>query len=52
MLLEGKEHLTEAWWLVVFPGVAIFLTVMGFNLLGEGLRDMMDPRLKGSGRNG
>ena len=46
MLLEGKEHLTDAWWLVVFPGFAIFLTVMGFNLLGEGLRDLLDPRLK------
>jgi peptide/nickel transport system permease protein len=50
MLLEGKEHLTDAWWLVVFPGFAIFLTVMGFNLLGEGLRDLWDPRLRGSGR--
>jgi peptide/nickel transport system permease protein len=50
MLLEGKEHLTDAWWLVVFPGFAIFLTVMGFNLLGEGLRDLLDPRLSGSGR--
>ena len=52
MLLEGKEHLTDAWWLVVFPGFSIFLTVMGFNLLGEGLRDLLDPRLQGSGRNG
>ena len=52
MLLEGKEHLTDAWWLVVFPGFAIFTTVMGFNLLGEGLRDLLDPRLRGSGRNG
>lgn len=50
MLLEGKEHLTDAWWLVVFPGMAIFFTVLGFNLLGEGLRDMLDPRLQGSGR--
>ena len=50
MLLEGKEHLTDAWWLVVFPGMAIFLTVMSFNLMGEGLRDYMDPRLKGTGR--
>lgn len=52
MLMEGKEHLTDAWWLVVFPGLAIFLTVLGFNLVGEGLRDLSDPRLKGSGRNG
>ena len=47
MLEEGKEHLTDAWWLITFPGLAIFLTVLGYNLLGEGLRDMMDPRLRG-----
>jgi peptide/nickel transport system permease protein len=52
MLEEGKEHLTDAWWLITFPGVAIFLTVLGYNLLGEGLRDYLDPRLRGSGRNG
>lgn len=48
MLEEGKEHLTDAWWLITFPGLAIFLTVLGYNLLGEGLRDLLDPRLKGS----
>jgi peptide/nickel transport system permease protein len=52
MLMEGKEHLTDAWWLVTFPGLAIFLTVLGYNLLGEGLRDFWDPRLQGSGRRG
>ncbi len=52
MLEEGKEHLTDAWWLITFPGLAIFLTVLGYNLLGEGLRDYLDPRLRGSGRNG
>jgi peptide/nickel transport system permease protein len=52
MLEEGKEHLTDAWWLITFPGVAIFLTVLGYNLLGEGLRDYLDPRLRGSNRNG
>jgi peptide/nickel transport system permease protein len=51
MLMEGKEHLTDAWWLVTFPGLAVFLTVMGYNLLGEGLRDFLDPRLKGTGRH-
>jgi peptide/nickel transport system permease protein len=50
MLMEGKEHLTDAWWLVTFPGLAVFLTVMGYNLLGEGLRDLLDPRLRGTGR--
>jgi peptide/nickel transport system permease protein len=52
MLEEGKEHLTDAWWLITFPGLAIFLTVLGYNLLGEGLRDYLDPRLRGSNRNG
>ena len=47
MLTEGKEHLTDAWWLVTFPGLAIFMTVLGYNLLGEGLRDWMDPRHQG-----
>ncbi len=47
MLTEGKEHLTDAWWLVTFPGLAIFVTVLGYNLLGEGLRDWMDPRHQG-----
>ncbi|HVZ81306.1 MAG TPA: nickel transporter permease [bacterium] len=52
MLEEGKEHLTDAWWLITFPGLAIFFTVLGYNLLGEGLRDYLDPRLRGSDRNG
>ncbi len=52
MLEEGRDHLTDAWWLITFPGLAIFFTVLGYNLLGEGLRDYMDPRLRGSGRNG
>jgi peptide/nickel transport system permease protein len=52
MLQEGKDHLTDAWWLVTFPGLAIFITVLGYNLLGQGLRDLLDPRLKGSGRKG
>jgi peptide/nickel transport system permease protein len=47
MLTEGKEHLTDAWWLVTFPGLAIFFTVLGYNLLGEGLRDWLDPRHQG-----
>jgi peptide/nickel transport system permease protein len=50
MLQEGKDHLTDAWWLVTFPGLAIFITVLGYNLLGGGLRDLLDPRLRGSGR--
>jgi len=46
MLLEGKEVLEIAPWLSVFPGIAILLTVLGYNLLGESLRDLLDPRLK------
>jgi peptide/nickel transport system permease protein len=52
MLMEGKDHLTDAWWLVTFPGVAIFTTVLGYNLMGEGLRDLMDPRMRGSANMG
>lgn len=46
MLIAGKQTLGTAWWLSVFPGLAILLTVLGYNLLGEGLRDALDPRLK------
>ena len=46
MLLEGKDVLEIAPWLSVFPGCAILLTVLGYNLLGESLRDLLDPRLK------
>ena len=46
MLDEGKDYFTRAWWLAVFPGFAIFFTVLMFNLVGEGLRDAMDPRLR------
>ena len=46
MLLEGKESLEIAPWLSVFPGFAILLTVLGYNLLGESLRDFMDPHKK------
>jgi peptide/nickel transport system permease protein len=45
MLLEGKEVLEIAPWLSIFPGMAILLTVLGYNLLGEALRDLLDPRL-------
>lgn len=45
LLFAGKEYF-NAWWLVVFPGLAIFITVTVYNLLGEGLRDALDPRLK------
>ncbi|MCU4742459.1 ABC transporter permease [Halobacteria archaeon AArc-m2/3/4] len=44
MLAGGRNYLRSAWWLVNAPGVAIVLTVLGFNLLGDGLRDLLDPR--------
>ncbi|MGA1862396.1 ABC transporter permease [Deferribacter thermophilus] len=44
ILTVGKDNIMFAWWLSFFPGVAIFLTVLGYNLLGEGLRDILDPK--------
>lgn len=46
MLIAGKQTLGTAWWLSVFPGLAILVTVLGYNLLGEGIRDAMDPRIR------
>ena len=46
MLSEGRDYLREAWWISTFPGLAIMLTVLAMNLLGDGLRDVLDPRLK------
>ena len=47
MLADGYKYLTiGAWWVLLFPGVAIMLTVLGFNLLGDGLRDALDPSLR------
>ncbi len=43
---EAREYLPEAWWYAAAPGLAIFLVVMGFNLLGDGLRDILDPKLR------
>ncbi len=46
LLSEGISYMTQAPWLSIFPGIAIVYTVLSFNLLGEGLRDVLDPRLK------
>lgn len=46
ILTEGKDNIQIAWWLSLYPGLAILVTVLGYNLLGEGLRDILDPRLK------
>jgi peptide/nickel transport system permease protein len=48
MVVEGRQFLASAWWIAAFPGVAIFLTVLGFNLFGDGLRDALDPALRGT----
>jgi peptide/nickel transport system permease protein len=49
MLAESQQYLvTGAWWGMVFPGIAITLVVLGFNLLGDGLRDTLDPKLRGT----
>jgi peptide/nickel transport system permease protein len=47
ILTTGKNYIAFAWWLSLFPGLAILVTVLGYNLLGEGIRDAVDPRLKG-----
>jgi peptide/nickel transport system permease protein len=46
MLADGRVYLSTAWWLATFPGLAILVTVLGINLLGDGLRDTLDPRLR------
>jgi len=45
-VLSEARGATSAWWLAVFPGFMIFLTVVAYNLVGEGLRDALDPRLR------
>ena len=48
LLAESREFILRAWWVVTFPGLAILLTVLAINLIGDGLRDTLDPRLKKS----
>jgi peptide/nickel transport system permease protein len=50
MIAESRAFLPQAWWYATAPGIAIMLVVMGFNLLGDGLRDALDPRLRRDGR--
>lgn len=49
MLSEGRLYMLDRWWLAAFPGMAIFITVLGINFLGDALRDLLDPRLKEEG---
>jgi len=46
ILAQGRTVMQFVWWMTLFPGLAIFLTVLGYNLVGEGLRDALDPRLR------
>ena len=48
MLAEAREFILRAWWVVTFPGLAILVTVLAINLMGDGLRDALDPKLKRS----
>lgn len=47
MISSGRSYIGEAWWIATFPGLALMFTILGFNFLGDGLRDTLDPRLKG-----
>jgi peptide/nickel transport system permease protein len=46
MISEGRNYITQQWWVSTFPGIAISLVVLGFNMLGDGIRDVLDPRLR------
>jgi ABC-type dipeptide/oligopeptide/nickel transport system permease subunit len=46
MIAQGRSMILRAWWVMTYPGIAILLAVLGFNLLGDGLRDALDPRLR------
>ncbi len=46
IMATGRDYMGTAWWITIFPGALIALAVLGVNLLGDGLRDLLDPRLK------
>jgi len=50
MISTGRKYMPTRWWYTTFPGLMIFLSVLGFNLLGDGLRDLLDPRIRRKGR--
>jgi peptide/nickel transport system permease protein len=50
MIAQGQNYITTAWWIVMFPGLAILITALGFSLLGESVRDMMDPVVRQDAR--
>lgn len=47
MILSARQFMRESWWYTTFPGFALIITVLGFNLLGDGLRHYLDPRMRG-----
>ncbi|HEY4562606.1 MAG TPA: ABC transporter permease subunit, partial [Thermoanaerobaculia bacterium] len=49
LIAEGQAVLVQAWWIATFPGAALAVTVIAFNLLADGLRDLLDPRAQGEG---
>jgi len=46
MVADGRQYVATAWWITVFPGIAIFLTALSFNLIGDWLREALDPKLR------
>ncbi len=44
MVSDGRKYFPLEWWLIFYPGIAIAITTLGFNLLGDGLRDVVDPK--------
>ena len=46
IMAEGRQYMVDAWWIITIPGIALMITVLGLNLLGDGLRDVLDPRLR------
>jgi len=50
MISTGRKYMPTRWWCTTFPGLMIFISVLGFNLLGDGLRDLLDPRIRRKGR--
>jgi peptide/nickel transport system permease protein len=49
MIADGRSYLQTSWWIATFPGLAIVITVLGINLFGDWLRDVLDPRMRGRG---
>ena len=48
MIMNARQFMRESWWYTTFPGIALLLTVLGFNLLGDALRDYLDPKMRGT----